>query len=178
MHGSVLKRGIIAGLLGAAAVAVWFLALDMAAGEPFRTPAALGNSLLFGGGQAVSDRLSASGPTTIPITLRVVAAYTAVHVLAFIVAGFIFVWIADRVENRPSFLLVAGLALILLEAFALVNFASTAQWHLGGQGLWTVIVANILAIAVMGFYVWQTHPGLRATLEDHGGGGEASHVRV
>jgi hypothetical protein len=174
MTASSLKRGILAGILGGVTVAVWFLILDLAAGEPFRTPAALGYALLFGGGGAARDRLAASGPQAIEITFRVVAAYTIVHFVLFAIAGFVFVWIADRVETRPSFLLVAVLALILLEAVAVVNFASGAQWNLGGTGIWAVFIANILAIAVMGWYVWRTHPRLRHEIAS----GHASQVRI
>src|SRR5919202_3535437 len=37
-----LARGFATGLVGAGAVAVWFLVLDVARGQPFYTPAALG----------------------------------------------------------------------------------------------------------------------------------------
>jgi hypothetical protein len=37
-----LRDGLIAGLIGAALVAVWFLIYDAAIGQPFRTPALLG----------------------------------------------------------------------------------------------------------------------------------------
>ena len=35
----VVPRGIVAGLLGATALAFWFLIIDGSQGEPFRTPA-------------------------------------------------------------------------------------------------------------------------------------------
>ena len=34
---SVYEEGLVAGLLGAATIAVWFLILDSLAGRPFRT---------------------------------------------------------------------------------------------------------------------------------------------
>ena len=45
-----LREGLTAGVLGATAVAVWFLILDTIAGRPFATPSMLGASLatLFG----------------------------------------------------------------------------------------------------------------------------------
>jgi hypothetical protein len=73
----------------------------------------------------------------------------------------LFVWITERIERKPSFLLFAFLFLILGEALALANFASYAQWGLGDLGVWSVTVGNILAIAVMGWYIWATHPALR-----------------
>jgi len=177
--GSILGRGVVAGLLGAATVAVWFFILDFAGGHPFRTPAALGYALLFGGGHAANEGLSASAPQSIEISARVVLAYTLVHVLAFMLAGFVFVWIAEQVERRPSLLLLAGLTLVLLEAVALVNFASGAQWNLGTIGIGSVVVANILAVAVMTWYVWRTHPALRQRLRtNERPGDEPAGVRV
>jgi len=151
--GNVLKRGAIAGLLGAATVAVWFLALDVAAGHPFRTPAALGQALLHGG-------RGDSGP--VDITFGVVAAYTVIHVVAFILTGWVFAFIAQQVQRRPSFVLLAGMTLIVLEAVGVVNLAYGAQW--GGLSIWSVIIANLLAVVVMSWYLWLTHPALRNRL--------------
>lgn len=145
---SVLKRGIVAGLLGAGTVALWFFALDVAAGHPFRTPAALGHALLFGG----------DGFESFDTSFRVVAAYTVVHFLAFMLAGWVFALIASKLERRPSFVLLAVMTVIVLEAVAVVNLAQGAQW--AGLGIWTVVVANLLAVAVMSAYVWRTHPML------------------
>src|SRR5438034_6748386 len=44
--GGVLREGVVAGLIGAAVVAVWFLAIDAIQGEPLRTPKLLGMALL------------------------------------------------------------------------------------------------------------------------------------
>jgi hypothetical protein len=151
--GSVWKRGAVAGLLGAAAVAVWFLAIDVVAGHAFRTPAALGEALLYGG-------RGASQP--VAINFSVVAAYTVVHIVAFVIAGLIFTFIAEQVERKPSFVLLAAMTVIVLEAVAVVNLAYGAQW--GGIDIWSIIVANVLAVAVMSWYVWRTHPTLRQRL--------------
>ena len=43
-----LREGIIAGLIGAAIVAAWFLVYDAARGQPLRTPALLGAAALQG----------------------------------------------------------------------------------------------------------------------------------
>jgi hypothetical protein len=151
--GTVFTRGTIAGLLGAAVVAVWFFALDLASGHPFRTPASLGQALLHWGANAQQP---------VAVTFAAVAAYTVVHVIAFIIAGWIFVFIAEQVQRRPSFVLLAAMTVIVLEAVAVVNLAYGAQW--GGLSVWSIIIANLLAVAVMSWYVWQTHPTLRNRL--------------
>src|SRR5207247_8113943 len=40
--------GIVAGLIGAAVVAVWFFAYDIARGRPFHTPGLLGAFVFYG----------------------------------------------------------------------------------------------------------------------------------
>ena len=44
----VLRDGVIAGLIGAAAVALWFLVFDIARGRPLLTPALLGGAVFQG----------------------------------------------------------------------------------------------------------------------------------
>jgi len=41
-----ITRGILAGLVGATAMALWFLIIDASQGTPFRTPAFLAHALL------------------------------------------------------------------------------------------------------------------------------------
>lgn len=147
------NRGAVAGLLGAVVVAVWFFVLDVLAGHPLQTPAALGSSLLF-------------GQSTIESSARVIVAYTVFHFVAFVLVGLLFVWVTERIERRPSFMFFAFLFLILGEALAVANLATYAQWGLGSLGVWSVTVANILAIGVMGWYIWATHPTLRQLGEE------------
>lgn len=150
----LLARGLVTGLLGAGVVAMWFFLLDVVAGHPLRTPAALGAALLFG----------ASNVGAIQPNLGLVAAYTVVHVVAFAAAGTLFVAVARQIERAPAFVLLAVMAAIVLEAVAVAALALGAQWVLGTLGIWSVLVANVLAVAAMGRYVWVTHPLLRQRL--------------
>ena len=56
---SVLREGLVAGVIGAAVVALWFLFVDLARGAPLFTPALLGAAVFFGattpGGVAIAD---------------------------------------------------------------------------------------------------------------------------
>src|SRR5262245_16822611 len=76
-HVSVVREGVLVGLVGAATVAVWFLVYDRAAGAPLRTPALLGSALFFG----------LREPMELQVTTGPVLAYTVVHVAAFVVFG-------------------------------------------------------------------------------------------
>src|SRR5262245_28461723 len=63
------RWGLAAGVLGAFAVAVSFLAIDLAAGHPFGTPNALGSALFLG----------VPFDATQPLRPIVIAGYTLVH---------------------------------------------------------------------------------------------------
>src|SRR2546426_7684869 len=138
----LLMRGLVTGLIGAAAVAVWFFGLDLAMGTPLRTPAALGSALLLG----------ASGPATVPVTLGLVATYTVVHVAAFIVAGVVLVALAEQVERVPAMALLVVLAFIVMEALFVATLAVGADRVLGTLGWWSVAVADLVAGGGVG---WQ-----------------------
>jgi hypothetical protein len=147
----LVTRGLITGLFGAAAVALWFFFLDFSDGHPFRTPAALGSAFLFGVSKAEAMQ----------VTFGVVAAYTVVHVIAFVVAGTIFVAIAEQIERSSSLVLLTVPGAIALEAVVVTGLALRGDWVLGAVGVWSVLVANVLAVLSMGWYVWRTHPTLR-----------------
>src|SRR5262245_59238304 len=45
---SALREGIVAGLIGAAVVAIWFFVFDILRGRPFLTPSLLGSLVFLG----------------------------------------------------------------------------------------------------------------------------------
>jgi len=151
-----LTRGLITGLIGAAAVMLWFLILDVAAGNLFRTPAALGSTLLFG----------ASNVTDVQSAIGIVAAYTIVHVAAFALAGIIMVAIAEQIARTPDLLMLFALAAIVLDALVVGVLALAAQGALGLIGIVSIVAGNLLAVGAMGWYVWRTHASLRHRLTD------------
>ncbi|HEX6134902.1 MAG TPA: hypothetical protein VFZ24_13130 [Longimicrobiales bacterium] len=148
---STWKTGAIAGLLGAVAVALWFLAIDLAFSRPFYTPAALGSALF----------LRAEGPDTVAMSAAIVAGYTVVHVLAFLAIGLLAAALVHRAETDPPVLLGAVLLFVTMEAFAIGMIAILATWLLDRIGWWTIALANLIAAGVMGYYLWRTHPLLR-----------------
>src|SRR5918992_2101994 len=144
-------HGLVTGLIGAGAVAVWFLVLDIARGQPFYTPAALGAALLLG----------ATSQADVQVTLPIVAAYTALHLAAFAAIGLAVEWVAVRVERAPEVLRAAVLAFVLLEALFIGVVGALSPGGVGAVGYWAVAVGNILALASMAIWVLATHPKLR-----------------
>jgi hypothetical protein len=131
-----LREGIMVGLIGAAIVMLWFLIVDLAAGIPLRTPARLGAALVDGARSA-----DAVTPTT-----RLVAGYTAVHLLGFVVLGVgvagLFA-LAEREKRVLALIFMLGCCLAVV-FLAMVYLLS--QWL--GQAMTPAIV---LAGHILGF---------------------------
>jgi hypothetical protein len=146
----VLLDGLFTGMIGALAVALWFLVLDVAGGRALYTPALLGSVLLDGSRSALGEvRLD-----PVPI-----AGYTAFHFVAFIVVGTVFAYLMTLFERFPiMFFVLLVLFLCLMLGFFVMDAALGAQL-LGKLSPWTVVVANLLAATGMALYQWKRHPG-------------------
>lgn len=152
----LLIRGIGTGLLGAGAVALWFLIVDVVTSLPFYTPAALGSALFLG----------ATSPQEVQVNAGIVGAYTFAHLGAFAAAGIALVWVAERIERAPGLWLLALMSFIVLEALFVASAGLVSEWVLGLLGWWAVGAGNLVAVATMGWWVWRTHPKLREKLVD------------
>jgi len=112
MRHTIRRDGIVAGLLGATAVAVWFFIGDLVRQQPFHTPIGLGRGLL-----------SVLGPGKDDSAVVLVIGYTIFHYLAFIAVGLFAAMIVHLAEREPSVL--AG-ALILFVATEIGFYALSA----------------------------------------------------
>jgi hypothetical protein len=148
------EEGLVAGLLGAATIAVWFLILDSVAGRPFRTPTILGTAI-FRGGQGLAS------PESIPVSFEMVLLYTWVHALVFLVIGGVAAQLLAVAERQPN----AGFGILLL--FVVFEFGFLVLTLLFAEPVlhaltWpAVLVGNLLAALAMGLYFWRRHPDLR-----------------
>jgi len=152
----IVREGMVAGLLGAAVVAVWFLIFDLGRGQPLFTPAALGSTLFLG----------AATVDEVMITATTVLGYTVLHFVVFIMAGFLAAAIAAAADEQPPLIIAAVLFFAIFEAFFMGGLAVLAEFLLGALAWWTIAVGNLLAAVSMGYYLWRKHPKLRAALRD------------
>lgn len=150
----LLAQGVITGLIGAGAVALWFLVLDVMTGRPFYTPAALG-SLVF---------LGAGGPQEVEIGTGMVASYTLLHLAVFTAIGLALAWTAEKVERAPELWLMTLMALLILEGLFFGVLMGLGDWVLGALSWWSVGLGNLVAIAAMGGWIWSRRPELRQKL--------------
>jgi len=142
----VASDGILAGMVGAATVALWFLGYDALTREPLFTPSTLGRALAFG------DRPE----PTLPVDLAAVAIYTAIHGGLFLAFGIAVSALRATIRNRIApWLLPGGLFLALELGFLLLaEVAAPCAADVIGQV--PILLGNALAAATMSAYllVW------------------------
>lgn len=148
---TVLAEGFITGIIGAGIVAAWFLLLDAVQHVPLYTPSLLG-TLLFEGADAATNHVD--------VDPGMVAAYTIVHHIAFILVGIVASFLVTEMERIPPL----GIALVFLFVFIETVFhifmLAVGQPLLGAIAFWGVAIANLLAATGMALYLWYRHPKL------------------
>jgi hypothetical protein len=145
-----LRRGLVAGLLGASAVALSFLIIDILFRQALFTPAALGSALFHG----------AAGPAEIQIDMATVLSYTALHLIAFFGIGLAAAALVEQAEYHPALLLGIALVFITFEALFIGLVAIFAAWILDTIGWWNVLIGNLIATLTMVGYLAREHPAL------------------
>jgi hypothetical protein len=147
---SASAEGIVAGVIGAAVVALWFLLLDALAGRPLYTPTVLGTALFRHGAGLDS-------PGAVPISLAMVLMFTWVHGLVFVVIGGIAARLLALVERNPSFGFGVLLLFVVLQAgFTFVSMLF-ASWLPRALGWPAILGANLLAALAMTVYLGYRH---------------------
>lgn len=150
----VYQDGIIAGVLGAAVVALWFLALDTLAGRPLYTPTVLGTALFSRGGEL-------GDPALLAPSLEMVAMFTWVHGLVFVAIGGVASRLLGLAERNPSFGFGVLLLFVVFQFGFVVAALVFAAPVLRALAWPAVLGANLLAAAAMAAYFWRRHPQLR-----------------
>src|SRR5438128_11383031 len=146
------QEGMIAGVIGAATVAVWFLLLDTAAGRPLYTPTVLGT--------AIFRRAALASPETLSVSLEMVGMFTWVHMLVFAALGGLASRLLGMAERNPSW----GFGLLLFAVVFEFGFVAAAlvfaapvlrliPWP-------SVVVPTLLASGATSAYLPGTHPRL------------------
>jgi len=139
--------GVIAGLFGAAIVAIWFLFMDTVTRLPLYTPTVLGEGLLLG-------EQSLRSTTGEPVSLKLTVMYSGIHGLVFMVLGMIAAYLLLLSKRK----LHLGILLIALFAVLELGFVGTAfvvAKPVLDELAWPIVLTgNFLAAAGMACYLW------------------------
>jgi hypothetical protein len=151
---SVLREGIVAGLIGAAVVAVWFLVFDIARGRPFLTPGLLGAAVFHG----------VDSPVGLTPSVGPILGYTILHGLAFVAFGVIAASIMALSEREPALFIAFVILFACFEAFFFGVLGAVGQSMRGALVWWAVLVGNLLASVAMLWYLFRAHRALPRAL--------------
>jgi hypothetical protein len=152
--GSVLEDGILSGTIGAAVVALWFLILDTARGQIFFTPSLLGSVLFLG--QSPDEAIS--------INPFIVFAYTGLHGVLFLTAGWVIAWLFAMFERNPQFGIILLLLFLLVETILFSFAAAVFPSLVGALGAVAVASGNLFAAVAMFWFLMRRHPSAMAQL--------------
>jgi hypothetical protein len=142
----VYLHGVIAGVIGAAIIAILFLFLDAVARLPLYTPTVLGAGLFVGAEDLAST-------DEVEVSLKLVLMYTWVHWLAFIALGVIASQLLSLTERNIN------LCLSIFLLFLVLEFGFVGAWFLLAEPVldelaWTtVLLGNVLAAMGMAIYL-------------------------
>ena len=144
----ILREGATVGLIGATVVIAWFAVIDAVQGHFLATPLLLGTMLSTV--LAHQQRLS---------QFTILFGYTLLHFLAFLGIGIGLARVVNVAERAPATLLGA---LVVFACMEVAWFGMTLILEQGFGSLiwWQVLVANLLSVSSMAFYLWRRHPAL------------------
>jgi hypothetical protein len=153
---SVLREGVVTGLVGAAIVAIWYFIADTAGGEPLHTPNILGKIFLRGD----------LTPGTARIVPAAVLGYTVLHVALFALIGIGLTRLTHVASRNPA--LRMGVWIGLLVSFGLFAGATYGLGLASGERFspWPVIVGSLLGVLGMAGFLWRRHPRLVRSLHE------------
>lgn len=151
----IVGEGVVAGLIGGAVIAAWFLLFDAINGHPLWTPAMLAGVLLHGVNQPVEMNSAA---------WSLVVEYSFVHFLAFATIGAIGALLVDASEHHrelfaPLLIFSVGFEVFFIAVLVLAGPAAAAA-----MPWWKVIVGNLMATAAMFAYFFWREPALAENL--------------
>lgn len=153
-HNSI-REGILAGALGATAIAVWFLIVDVVSGHPLYTPDLLGRGLISILGK----------PPAMPDTMAThVIGYTLFHYVAFALVGVVVAWIVHKSADTPAILAGFLVVFVMVEVGAYMLAGLFTESAFGGLAWYQIFIANLLAVGLMGWFIWTRHPNLKRDL--------------
>jgi len=145
-----LREGVITGFIGATAIAIWFLIVDTIAHHAFYTPIFLGKGVVsILGKNIVGDT-----------AFTHVVGYTIFHYAAFFIVGIVLTVIVHQAERTPGILAGLLVAFVIMTMGFYMIAAAFAQSALGQISWAQIFIANLIASALMLWYLWRGHPRL------------------
>lgn len=149
--------GAAAGAIGFATIALFFVVTDALAGRPvFYTPALLGGALFYG----------VTTPSEVTVSPAPVLAYTAAHLVAFLLIGAVAAGLASA-ASRHRHVWYLGVNLFLLVIAHASGVVMTLTESLQGVvSAWLVAGATAASAITMALYLLWANPSIWRELRE------------
>jgi hypothetical protein len=151
---STLREGLLTGLIGGLVVAVWYLLIDVARGQPFHTPSVLGQ--VFVGGDTMP---------AVQVVPQAVAQFSLLHFGVFLLLGIILVALVHMATRAPSLRMAVWLGLVISFLFSLGILFMLYSLTDERFPWWPALGGSVLGIGSMALLLWRRHPALRGTFD-------------
>src|SRR5260370_27292684 len=150
----IFLDGAVAGVIGAAVIALWFLVCDAARGLPLETPALLAAALLHGVRQPVLSQTA----------WLLVGEYTVAHFLVFAIIGVIGAFLLEASERNAELFGTLFIFVVAFEVFFIAVIMLAGPAPQASMPSWKVIIGNLMATAVILAYFFLRRPVLAENL--------------
>jgi hypothetical protein len=154
-----VREGLVVGLIGFGAVALFYAAFDFLAARGFLfTVNLLGQAVFYGlRDPSVLETPFAVDPTAVIL-------YTILHLSVALCIGLVVAWLVDHLEGPPAQVRLAVLVIIAGFFVTIFGIGMVSSPIRALLPWWSVVLANVLAVAVAGAYLLGRHPGLARRL--------------
>ena len=154
---STLRRGVVAGVLAATAIVVFFLVIDVSRGRALETPSFLASVLL--------------GRDDVRADMGVIALYTVLHYLVFVGLGVVAAKLLERLGAPGTILLGLVVGFLLFDVVFYAGLALTGVDIVDELGWPAFLAGNLLGGVVLMGYLGRTSPvrgrTWREVLQEH-----------
>lgn len=152
---SLIREGLLTGILGAAILALWYFIIDMSAGHPLRTPSTLG-------------ALALHGPDGVPpgVYPMGVLVATLIHGAAFAAFGIGLTALVHAAARELAWRMGLVIGVVLALGFSGGLMFAIAPWTGERFPSWVIIAGSAAAAAAMIVFLWRRHPKLARSFRD------------
>lgn len=146
--GDLLYDAFYGAAIGGAAIALFFLAIDSIGGRPLFTPSLLGTVVFTGADPA----------SVTEVRLDMVAYFSVVHFVGFLVLGGALSWLCRLTGISQSNLpMVTGVVFVALTAAFFAGDRLVMQGAVAVIGIRSVLAANFVTALAMGVFLRKAH---------------------
>ena len=148
---SPAREGVLVGLLGGGAVALWWVIVDLLQGTPFATPNAFGQLFVEGNRPLAQGELDAGS----------IVAFLAAHFAMFAVLGIVLIRLVHLASERWELRMGLWLGIVLTAAWLAFHAYALAIYTRHALPWWATAVGALLGVGTMLALAWTRHPALR-----------------